>query len=481
MANHTNTCCRAGGSNLNAGTRTGSTTEPGTGADFTYASGSLVASTRVFTVPGGANPLTDGVAVGDWVSIFANGASVTGYVARVTAVTSTTITTDATAKSGTIPTDGTNNRTLRVGGAWAGPSGASGFPLTFLTAASTDAAGNPARINLKNDQTYAVTASMALPAASAPHVAGYASAYGDGGRAVLDGGTSGASYILMNMASAASDHATFADIEWRNNGATGTATGVSLGSPIGAVFRRCVFRDFRGNGVSHTMAAESMGATFAECEFHGCNQGNGGNLAALLVSSGCVTLIRCTFHDNAGSNGAGVLAFGGSARAYRCIFDANGAQGLYINVSGSVAVNCDFHGNGSHGIMIAAGISAYIENSNFVANGGWGINNPSGVLAAVVNCGFGSGTAANASGTVALPAFAEEVGTVTYPADVTPWADPAAGDFTITLAQAKGAGRGSFLQAATGYGGTTAAPDIGAAQSAGGKTYSRGRHVNANG
>lgn len=69
MSSFTEFCCRSGGSNLNAGTRTGNTTVPGTSANFTYASGSWVSGTGVFTVASG-NPQSDGVAVGDFVSVY---------------------------------------------------------------------------------------------------------------------------------------------------------------------------------------------------------------------------------------------------------------------------------------------------------------------------------------------------------------------------------------------------------------------------
>src|SRR4051812_30524080 len=114
--------CRSGGSNLNAGTRTGSSTVPGTSADFTYASGTWVSATGVFTVASG-NPSSDGVAVGDFASVYADGASVTTLVGRVTARTTTTITVSTSALSGTT-TDGTSNRTLKIGGAWKGPNAA---------------------------------------------------------------------------------------------------------------------------------------------------------------------------------------------------------------------------------------------------------------------------------------------------------------------------------------------------------------------
>ena len=99
---YTEFCCRSGGSNLNAGTRLGDSTEPGTSASLTYANGTWVASTGVFSIAIG-NPVTDGVAVGDFASVYANGSTVTGFVGRVTARDTTTITVSLTAKSGTPP------------------------------------------------------------------------------------------------------------------------------------------------------------------------------------------------------------------------------------------------------------------------------------------------------------------------------------------------------------------------------------------
>src|SRR5439155_4988747 len=110
-------CCRSGGSNLNAGTRTGNTTVPGTSANLTYASGTWVQSTGVFTVASG-NPVNDGVAAGDFASVYPDAATVTPFVGRVTTRDATTITVSLTAKMGTAPVDGTTNTTLKIGGAW---------------------------------------------------------------------------------------------------------------------------------------------------------------------------------------------------------------------------------------------------------------------------------------------------------------------------------------------------------------------------
>ena len=195
-------CCRSGGSNLNAGTRTGNSTEPGTAADLTYSSGTWVASTGVFTVASG-NPQTDGVAVGDFASVYADGSTVTGFVGRVTARDTTTITVSLTAKAGTAPTDGTGNRTLKIGGAWKGPNGTDKFPFGTIASTLTNASSDPPRVNFKNDATYAITAALG-PGTSGIWYEGYTSSYSDGGRAIIDGGTSGASYYLLDMLSGTS-------------------------------------------------------------------------------------------------------------------------------------------------------------------------------------------------------------------------------------------------------------------------------------
>lgn len=462
MADYTNFCCRSGGSNLNAGTRTGSTTEPGTSADLTYAGGSWVQSTRVFTVASG-NPSSDGVAVGDFVSIYADGSSVTGFVGRVTARDATTITVSATASSGTAPADGTGNRTLKVGGAWAGPSGTDGFPLTFLVAACTNAAGSPARVNLKNDQTYAVTAAMTHPSGGCLHFRGYASSYGDGGRAVIDGGTTGAAYSVFTSNSGSLSSGSVGDIEWKNNGATGGSTsthGLFLNGCAGTAVFRCVFRDFRASGLALGVTASPAGCRVEECEFYGCNQSNTSGCGGVRTTTGNHSFDSCVFHDNTGSVADGI-AGAGSVRCTRCVFDSNGRHGAAVGVSGTSFDGCDFYNNGADGINSA--VPVYAKNCNFLKNASNGVDSQSAVYNRLVNCGFGAGTMANGSD-LSNAAVTEQVGTVTYAANATPWADPDDGDFTVVLAAAKGAGRGAFLQTASGYSGIAAYPDIGAAQ-----------------
>ena len=461
IATFTNFCCRASGSNLNAGTRTGDTTEPGTSSFKEYTSGTWVQATRTFTPAGGANPTTDGIAVGDFVSIYPDADTVTPYVARITTVGATTFVTSATAKSGTAPVDGVVNTTARIGGAWLGPNGTSGFPFTFLSSACTNAAGDPVRINLKNDQTSSVSAAITLASSGCTQVWGYASTYGDGGRWVLDGGTSGAAYTVLTISDGAGG--TVQDIEVKNNGATGGSGvhGVNLSGVSGWMLRRCVIRDVRGNGLMQAKFS-GPGNTVEECEFYGCNQSNTATHAAInTLFDAALTVNSCTIHDNTGSNTSGVYA-AVPVFVRDTVFDSN--QIGFTCVSNLCRLdNCDFYNNSSHGIQSTAN-QVVAKNCNFLKNGGYGFANASTIVATVINCGFGTGTQANTSGDVQTTAKCQQVGSITYATDVTPWTDPANGDFRISLAAAKGTGRGTFLQTAASYAGTIAYPDVGAAQ-----------------
>ena len=459
-------CARSGGSNLNSGTRTGSSTVPGVAADLTYALGNWVAATGVFTVIA-ADPVADGVAVGDFASVYADGSTVTGFVGRVTARTITTITVSLSAKSGTAPTDGTGTRTLKIGGAWKGPNGAEAFPFGFVTAALTNSAADDIRVNLKNDANYSITAAMSHSVAGPVVFKGFAASYGDAGRATIDGGTTGASYILLTVSNV-SQHQ-YADIKFQNNGATGSATGVVIaggGANGRTLINRCVFSDLRGRGLE---VGSGAGNCVIECEAFGCNQSNTALLAGFHLTS-CILAARCISHDNTGSNAIGFAI--AHCHLQSCIADSNGSYGFWADATaGMLLIRCDSYNNGSDGLrdnVSGTSILYYIESCNFIKNGGYGINasvtgtTPSG---RIVNCGFGSGTQANTSGQTNGLNSIDVAGSITYAANTSPWTDPANGDFRISLAAAKGTGRGTYTQTAASYAGTLGYPDIGAAQS----------------
>jgi hypothetical protein len=461
---YTEFCCRSGGSNLNAGTRTGSSTEPGTSADLTYASGSWVAGSGVFTVASG-DPVTDGVAVGDFASVYADGASVTGFVGRVTARTSTTITVSLSAKAGTAPTNGTNDRTLKIGGAWAGPSGSESFPFksSFDFSLMTNSSSDKPRINLKNNQTYSVSANI-NPFCGSGYgiVQGYGTGYGDGVKATITGGTTGASFVVMTCVTLVQ----LIDLVFDGNGATGNADLSNFDDSGGRVIVvRCVFTNARGSGCKG-------GRQVIECEAYACNQSNTSGRAGFDGPNNSIysNFTRCISHDNTGSNNRGFYVTNSGAVFDRCIADSNGEAGFFVtNAVSSRLTSCDAYNNGGSGVVFSGGNNvAVIENSNFIKNGAWGIALPAKSAAILMANRFGSGTQANTSGTVQNDDNAQIIDHANYAANVTPWTDPDNGDFRINLAAAKGAGRGAFLQTAAGYSGTVAYPDIGAAQSAGG-------------
>lgn len=444
-------CRAADGSNLNAGSTNAAA------AAFTYASGTWVASTGVFTVASG-DPASDGVAVGDWASVYADGATVGVFVGRVTARDATTITVSLTAKSGTAPIDGTNTRTLKIGGAYLGPNAAEAFPLAFVQNTMTNAAGDSFRITFIG--TFSITAAITHANAGPGRFQGATATAGDGGRATIDGGTAGASYALLTL-SGANNH--IEDLVFQNNGATGSASGLVI-SGAESMARRCVTNSVRGYGIS----LSTGNAACVEHESFSCNQSNTAALGGIHATG--AFLLRCISHDNAGSNGNGFIVGAAATMAVQsCIADSN--AGIGFNVTGSVVAcfnNCDAYNNTSDGVRLANATAAgfQLESCNFVKNGGWGINGSGAGTknGMVVNCGFGAGTQANTSGTITGEGAMSLEGSVTYANDVTPWVDPANGDFRINLAAAKGAGRGTFTQTAASYAGTIGYPDIGAAQ-----------------
>lgn len=446
----TNFCCRSGGSNLNAGTRLGDNTEPGTAAALTYASGSWVNATGVFTVASG-DPVADGVAVGDFASVYPDAATVTPYVGRVTARTTTTITVPSTNSSGTKPADGTTNTTLKIGGAWAGPNGTEAFPLGFIASACVKATSKHPRVNFKNDQNYDVTAVCTHNLQSATF-RGYTSAYEDSGRATARGAASGAAHTIWTVSGA---NTSVENMIFTRNGDSSSASGL-IASGGRQLIHNCVFHTLQGFGLNSNQTN-----LISECEAYSCNQSGTATQGGF---SGASTIFhRCISHDNSASNSSG---FVGSGTWIDCIAESNAQYGINQSANSCVLISgCDFYANGSSGVFSALG-GAVIENSNFLDNGGYGISaGTTGCNIFVANCGFGSGTMENTSGTINTGTFTiVETGSITYAADTAPWVDAANGDFRINLAAAKGEGRGVFTQTAASYAGTVAYPDVGAGQ-----------------
>jgi hypothetical protein len=445
-------CCRSGGSNMNGGgLSTGA--EPATTAVYSATNGGWNSGTGVFT-PTSGDPSAS-VTVGDFAHVFTDGSTTPTFIGRVTAVNSTTITVSTTAKSGTAPGTSGTGISINVGGAWAGPSGAVGFPFNFITNAQVDASSNRPRVNFKNDATYSITAAMTHTVQGPTVFQGYTSTFGDLGRATIDGGTSGASYILLALSGSGVD-CTLSDLIFQNNGATGSATGLDASSNRNIV-TRCVVNSVRGHGFA--------GGNLIECEAYSCNQSNTANTAGFGMASGSGMWAYCISHDNSGSNSSGFYAQGGHATAIGCIADTNGAHGFNLNgiTLPVVMIGCDAYNNAGSGLRKqgTSSCNLIVRNCNFVSNGAYGVDASGSTLGNegyLWNCGFHNNTTATVNGLGPVV----EVGSVTLGG--VPYTDAANGDFRISLSAAKGTGRGTYTQTAASYTGTVGYPDIGAAQ-----------------
>ncbi len=451
------------GSNLNAGSTNAAPV-------YTSAAGDSD-GTSVFTPNDGVNPSLT-VSAGMFASVYVTaGATVAVFVGRVVTVVNAVngaITVSTTAKSGTFPaaSAGAHTITCIVGGYWKGPNAAAGFPFGFITNALTDVAGDLPRVNFTNGAVYSITAAASHTNAGPITFSGMTASPGDGGKFIIDGGTSGVSYTLLTLNASS---LILQDCILRNNGASATAAGLSLGS---ALAYRVVVHDVRGSGFSNSGAYEVV-----ECEAYACNQSNTASLGGFLLGSTGSFALRCYAHDNVGNNNNGFCINVAGCFLTDCIADTNGKSGfVYIcnNSQIQAFVNCDAYNNTGDGFLLTAGGAnralVYVENCNAVKNGGYGINfigGGAGIYNAIVNnCGFGSGTQVNTSGQInsTVAANVQVSGSVTYPSGVTPWNAPTTGDFRIILPQAEYAGRGNFTQTDGTNTGTVAYPDIGAGQ-----------------
>lgn len=455
---------RSGGSNMNGG-RLNSNGEAATTAVYSATNGGWNSGTGVFT-PTSGDPSAS-VTVGDFAHVFTDGSTTPTRIARVTAVNTTTVTLSTTIGVGTAPTTAGTGISINVGGAWSGPSGAVGFPFTLVTGALVDSSSNQTRVNFKDDQTYTVSATVSgVNTGSGCIFQGYTSTFGDGGKATYTGGTTGASFVTLQLQN--NDCSSIVDFIFDSNGATGSADGLT---PIrGSIFRNCIFRNMRGSGIGG-----GFGTTlcfFIECEFYGNNASNTSGKGGASPQTPSAFL-RCYSHNNTGSNSSGLMLNNTASSAVDCVVTNNGGPGILIGSTGQCALirGCDIYNNSGNGITINNTTMVYVENSNFVKNGGYGVGRFSATPWVLVsrNNAFGSGTQANTSGTFQSTASSRfEDGTITLPTDTTPWVDPANGDFRINLSDNEGTGRGAFLQtvgsAGTSTGGTVGYPDIGAAQ-----------------
>ena len=495
------------GSNLNAGSTSSDA------ALATYVNSAVLgwnSGTGVFEVASG-DPVADGVTVGMFGSVYVTaGATVATFVARVTAVSTTAVTVSLTAVSGTPPTtDTAGARTLKIGGAWAGPGGSVGFPYNFVYGSMMDSSNNIPHVNLKGGVDYSVTASVrrcygsAWAAANAyvigdvivssgtvyrcilghtnqvpPNATywvvvsltispvvfrGYTTTPRDNGQARIKGPTTGASFIVVSDLGSYTLHA---DIDVQDNGATGSASGFALSGSTNMAFGVSA-HGMRGRGVE----LNNVLGALVECEAWGCNTSNTTYSGGIHAATAGSFVFRCMSHNNrGGSNGHGIT-MDTSIYWKECISAYNSGDGYQSNADTNVTLSsCDFYNNGANGLNFTGGSTTMllsIVNCNFVKNGANGILfRRYGEIGEFAGNRFGAGTMANttADATTFEPFSMSAANNSSYASDVTPWSDPDNGNLSITLAAAVGAGYGTYTAAFNGFGTNVSYPDVGAAE-----------------
>lgn len=445
-------CDASTGSNTYAGDKTAN-------GVITSTNGAWSTVTNIFTATGGT-PFS-GVSIGDFCALMVDGGTVAVYVARVTAIGlgGLTLTLSSTAKSGTAPTTAGIGITATTGGAWKGPNGAVNFPFGFLTNALKNSNSDIPRVNIKNNSTYSVTAAVSHSSSGPVTWQGYSSTVGDGGKAIIDGGTSGVSYVLLSLG--AVSHV-LKDVIFQNNGATGSASGVLFSSI--AVVQGCVVNSVRGKGFELTAAV-----TILECEAYSCNQSNTALFGGFYVGASGVKLFRCISHDNAGSNSSG-FSVQATASLAACVADTNGQYGFLWSTSnsGPVFQGCTAYNNVSDGINgSASSCVLVVENCLLISNGtggtGYGVNLSTQQQMLVSNNAFYGNNTGQANGVNASLV----TGSITLTSD--PFTAASTGDFTLNNTAGAGAacrntGRGTFTETQASYTGTISYPDVGAIQ-----------------
>jgi hypothetical protein len=441
------------GSNINAGDNK---------TVVTSTNGGWSTVTNIFTAASGT-PFS-GVSAGDFASIYTDGATTTVCVARVTAVGGggATLTLSTTSRIGTAPTTAASGITCTVGGKWLGPNGTDLWPFDKITSALVNTTGNLPRVNMKNTSTYSITSAI-THSQTGVTFQGYTTTVGDGGKFTLDSGTSAIVPLTLSGRTALYDFI----IQGSGGGAaSGTNAGIVPSSARSIIFRGAI-NTVRGAGIAPT--APCM---IAEVETYSCNKAATAHVGGCYDNSAGCTWLRCISHDNTGTSVDGFVINGVLTTFIDCIADTNGGSGWY-NTSNHlmICINCDAYNNTSDGFH-GGSIPYYFENCNAVKNGAYGFNfaDASGGFGLLVNCAVGTGTQVNTSGATNIIAGAAvqiigNSGSVTsYASNVTPWIDPANGDFRINLAAAIAVGRGSFTQTAASYAGASASPVIGACQ-----------------
>lgn len=153
--------CQTTGSNLNAGSTTDNAAIiTATNGAYTQGAGAGGGTSDLFAAASGT-PFS-GASAGMWISIYNDGASVTTYIAPITAVNGggASVDVESARSMGTRPTNAASGKTGKVGGALAGPVGTVAIPFGLASAAARNTNGDPIMVNFLSGTSYTPTAAM---------------------------------------------------------------------------------------------------------------------------------------------------------------------------------------------------------------------------------------------------------------------------------------------------------------------------------
>jgi hypothetical protein len=454
-------CDPVNGNDLNSGT------DPNANAFYTSTNGNWNGS-NLYIPTDGSNPVSQGVAVGQFASIYVDGATVGVYIARILSVTDAVngaIGFSTTVFIGVVPTSSATLRSIKVGGAFKGPHSGVWWPLAATGGLNTlvDANGRRSRLNLKNNATYSVTSS---PTLTNCFFQGYSTYPGDGGKATIDGGATASFSILLGSN-------IIYDVIFVSSDTTGSGILINIGSNLSCILFRVIIHGSRNFGIA-AQNANFVGSLLRQCEIYDCNRSNTALCGAIaLTAAQPLILDNCYIHDNFGSNSAGVDMTGTSTLIVtNSIFESNGGPGIrHRGSSGGfhIIVGNDFYNNGSDAIQVPAGgiTTLWIRNNNFFKNTGAAIRNLGTGGGMIENNAYGTGSQGNGLADVLGPAV-RFLPDILYPAGATPWNNPSVGDFTLVNPLSISSGVAGFTETGSGKTGPTRTyPDVGAAAARG--------------
>lgn len=357
---------QSGGNNANAGSDTNNA------ASVTVTNGAWSTVTNIFTGVTGTE--FAGTVVGDWASIYVDGATVAVFLAQITAVGAlgVSITVSATIKFGTAPTTSATTRSCKVGGAhaselpWAsGGIGATTAPVSTI-------------VNWKQ-ATYTIVASRTfncLGTAVLPLIfQGYNSTPGD----CNADPTQARPVISQNATFVWTNSGNFQ--QWLNFNITGSRTGTtwSVTSSSG-IFFRVRSENTSSNAGAIGMQTATSNSMFFYCWF---------KAPTTATTSGCVSNGVTTQYFGCVFEGGGIAGINcaatGPTLAY-CIFLNNTGVCMLFSTGRASALNCTFYNPTSDAIKWTGAPStvSFVINCLFSTVGGVAINNASGTNSSTV-------------------------------------------------------------------------------------------------